>query len=81
MANSKEEYIQEVEKFLKANSSKSYSKEQIINLLSSGNRDKQQEVEEILGEVEVWSSMKTKQSSIYSTCRDGTVYFQWGQIP
>jgi hypothetical protein len=81
MANSKEDYIQEVEKFLKANSSKSYSKEQIIILLSSGNRDKQQEVEAILGEVEVWSSMKTKQSSIYSTCRDGTVYFQWGQIP
>jgi hypothetical protein len=82
MANSKEEHIQgRVENLLKDNQSKSYSKEEIINLLSSDDRNMRQEIEKVLGEIEVWSSMKDMQSSIYSSCKDGTVYFQWGHTP
>jgi hypothetical protein len=79
MANSKEEHIQgRIENLLKDNQSKSYSKEEIINLLSSDDRNIRQEIEKVLGEIEVWSSMKDMQSSIYSSCKGGTVYFQWG---
>jgi hypothetical protein len=41
----------------------------------------QKEIEKILGEMEVWSSMKDTQSSVYSSCKGGTVYFQWGKTP
>jgi hypothetical protein len=80
MATSKiEEDLQaSIENFLKNNPSRSYSREEIINLLAG---DKQQQIERILGELEVWSSMKDTQSSIYSSCKGGTVYFQWGQTP
>jgi hypothetical protein len=77
--NKKAEELQaSIENFLKNNPSRSYSREEIINLLA---RDKQHEIERILGEMEVWSSMKDTQSSIYSSCKGGTVYFQWGQTP
>jgi hypothetical protein len=57
MPNSKEEDIQtRIENLLKDNPSKSYSKEEIIDLLSPElYKDKQQDVEKILGEIEVWS--------------------------
>lgn len=81
MTDSKREDAQgRIENFLRINSSKSYSKEEIINLISSG-IDSQEKIEEILGEIEVWSSMKDAQSPIFSSCRAGTVYFQWGRIP
>jgi hypothetical protein len=70
-----------IENFLRNNPSRSYSREEIINLLSSNHRYKQNEIETILGEMEVWSSMKDTRSSIYSSCKGGTVYFQWGQTP
>jgi arginine repressor len=80
--NNKEQDLQaSIENVLKNNPSRSYSREEIINLLSSDHRDTQQEIERILGEMEVWSSMKDTQSSIYSSCKGGTVYFQWGQTP
>jgi hypothetical protein len=86
MAKSKEEQqalIQEkIEDLLRHNPSKSYSKEEIINLLSSDlfTKDK---IERILGEMEIGSSMKDVQSraAVYSSCKGGTVYFQWGQTP
>jgi hypothetical protein len=82
VSNKNEEELQtSIENFLKNNPSRSYSREEIINLLSSDHRDKQHEIERILGELEVWSSMKDTQSSIYSSCKGGTVYFQWGQTP
>jgi arginine repressor len=82
MPNSKKDIQTRIENLLKDNLSKSYSREEIIDLLSHElYKDKQQDVEKILGEIEVWSSMKDNQSSIYSSCKDGTVYFQWGDTP
>jgi hypothetical protein len=83
MAKSKEEQglIQEkIEDLLKDNPSRSYSKEEIINLLSSDlfTKDK---IDRILGEMEIGSSMKDVQLAVYSSCKGGTVYFQWGQTP
>jgi hypothetical protein len=69
-----------IENLLRTNSSKSYSKEEIINLVSSAIASKEK-IEEILGEMEVWGSMKDSQSPIFSSCKGGTVYFQWGRIP
>jgi K+/H+ antiporter YhaU regulatory subunit KhtT len=81
MTHSKEEEIQGIiENLLRNNQFKSYSKEEIINLISS-DTSTQEKIEKILGEMEVWSSMKDTQSSVYSSCKGGTVYFQWGQTP
>jgi hypothetical protein len=79
--NDKEEDIQvRVKNLLRNNPFRSYSKEEIINLMSS-DMPTQKEIEKILGEMEVWSSMKDTQSSVYSSCKGGTVYFQWGKTP
>ena len=81
MTDNKREYAQErIENLLRTNSSKSYSKEEIINLVSSGIAS-QEKIEEILGELEVWSSMKDAKSPIFSSCKGGTVYFRWGRVP
>ncbi|MGA7043878.1 MAG: hypothetical protein WB443_01415 [Nitrososphaeraceae archaeon] len=81
MTHSKEEEIQgTIENLLRNNQFKSYSKEEIINLISA-DTSTQEKIEKILGEMEVWSSMKDTQSSVYSSCKGGTVYFQWGQTP
>ena len=81
MTNSKEQDIQgTIENLLRNNQFKSYSKEEIINLISA-DTSTQEKIEKILGEMEVWSSMKDTQSSVYSSCKGGTVYFQWGQTP
>ena len=81
MTHSKEEEIQgTIENLLRNNQFKSYSKEEVINLISA-DTSTQEKIEKILGEMEVWSSMKDTQSSVYSSCKGGTVYFQWGQTP
>ena len=81
MTHSKEQDIQgTIENLLRNNKFKSYSKEEIINLMSS-DIPTQKEIEKILSEMEVWSSMKDTQSSVYSSCKGGTVYFQWGKTP
>ncbi|MGB7636760.1 MAG: hypothetical protein WBL88_04215 [Nitrososphaeraceae archaeon] len=81
MTHSKEEEIQgTIENLLRNNQFKPYSKEEIINLISA-DTSTQEKIEKILGEMEVWSSMKDTQSSVYSSCKGGTVYFQWGQTP
>lgn len=81
MTNNLEEDIQgAIENLLRNNPSKPYSKEEIINLISS-DKYSQERIEKILGEMEVWSSMKDMQSSVYSSCKDGSVYFQWGRTP
>ena len=67
MTHSKEQDIQgTIENLLRNNQFKSYSKEEIINLMSS-DIPTQKEIEKILGEMEVWSSMKDTQSSVYSS--------------
>ena len=64
-----------IEKLLKDDPSKSYSKEEIINYLS--NTYKNMEVDRTLGEMEVSSLMTNPKPQFDSTCKDGTVYFQW----
>jgi arginine repressor len=81
MTHRKEQDIQgTIENLLRNNQFKSYSKEEIINLISA-DTSTQEKIEKILGEMEVVSSMKDTQSSVYSSCKGGTVYFQWGQTP
>ena len=81
MTHNKEQDIQgTIENLLRNNQFKSYSKEEIINLISA-DTSTQEKIEKILGEMEVWSSMKDTQSSVDSSCKGGTVYFQWGQTP
>ncbi|MFZ0326447.1 MAG: hypothetical protein WBP64_11775 [Nitrososphaeraceae archaeon] len=82
MESNKEKNMQRrVENLLKGNPSSSYSREEIVNLLSSDGVGTQEELEKVLGEIEVWSSMKDNQSSICSSCKGGTVYFQWEHTP
>jgi hypothetical protein len=66
---------------VKSNPSKSYSREEIINLLSADNRSIMYEIEKILGELEIGSSMKDMESPVYSSYKGGTVYFRWGSSP
>ncbi len=76
MANYKMAVIQaSIEKLLKDDPPKSYSREEIIDKLS--NTYKNMELDRTLGEMEVSSLMTDPKSQYESTCRDGTVYFQW----
>jgi hypothetical protein len=62
------------ENFLRDNPSRSYSKDEIINLLSAdpSSRDKiKMEVLSSIGDI--------KSPSVYSSCKGGTMYFQWRQ--
>jgi hypothetical protein len=52
-----------------------YSREEILNLLAPKRRD--YEIELLLAEIEISSSLKEDKSDIYSTCRAGTVYYKW----
>jgi hypothetical protein len=78
--NKKQDLQKEIEDILRNNSSRSYSKVEIMNLMSSDNCT-EKGIEKTLVEMEVWSSMKDPQVSVYSSCKGGTVYFQWGQAP
>ena len=67
------------ENFLRDNPSRSYSKDEIINLLSAdpSSRDNNKN---ILDEMEVLSSIgDIKSPSVYSSCKGGTMYLQWRQ--
>jgi hypothetical protein len=73
MTNNLEEDIQgTIENLLRKNPSKSYSKEEIIYLISSDKYIRER-IEKILGEMEIWSSMEDMQSSVHSSVR--TVVF------
>ena len=37
------------------------------------------EIDRILAELEVASSMKESKSDVYATCRGGTVYYKWNR--
>ena len=69
-----------IENLLRNNPSRSYSKEEIMNLMSS-DISMQEKIDKVLGEMEIWSSMEHSQSSVYSSCKGGTVYFQWEHTP
>ena len=67
--------LHEIEGILRKNPSRMYSKEEILNLLAPRKKDK--EIERLLTELEVASSLKESRSDVYATCRGGTVYYKW----
>jgi hypothetical protein len=69
------ELMQEIQNILRQEPSKMYSREEILNLLAPKKRD--HEIEQLLAELEVTSSLIEGKSDVYSTCRGGTVYYKW----
>ncbi len=70
--------LHEIQKLLKQDPAKMFSREEILNILAPRGKDK--EVERLLAELEVGSSVKDEgQSSVYATCRGGTVYYRWNK--
>lgn len=67
--------MQEIQDILRREPSKMYSREEILNLLAP--RKKEYEIERLLAELEVTSSLREGKSDVYSTCRGGTVYYKW----
>ncbi|MDQ3851635.1 MAG: hypothetical protein M3299_02250 [Thermoproteota archaeon] len=69
------ELMQEIQNILRRETSKMYSREEILNLLAPKKRGF--EIEQLLAELEVTSSLGEGKSDVYSTCRGGTVYYKW----
>ena len=67
--------MQEIQDILRREPSKMYSREEILNLLAP--KKKEYEIERLLAELEVTSSLREGKSDVYSTCRGGTVYDIW----
>ena len=67
--------MQEIQDILRREPSKMYSREEILNLLAP--KKKEYEIERLLAELEVTSSLREDKSDVYSTCRGGTVYYKW----
>jgi hypothetical protein len=68
--------ISEIEKILRKDPSRMYSKEEILNLLAPKKNDK---VIELLAELEVESSLTESHSEVYAKCKGGTVYYKWNK--
>ncbi len=71
------ELLDEIEKILRKDPSKMYSREEILNLLAAKKKDK--EIEQLLAELEVKSSLAESKSAVYAKCRGGTVYYKWNR--
>jgi len=69
------ELMQEIQNILRQDPSKMYSREEILNLLTP--KEKDAEIERLLAELEVTSSLSEGRSDVYSVCRGGTVYYRW----
>lgn len=69
--------LQDIEGILKKDSSRMFSREEILNLLAAKKSDK--EIDKLLAELEVSSSLKESRSDVYATCRGGTVYYKWNR--
>lgn len=69
--------MDDIEKILRKDPSKMYSREEILNLLAAKKKDK--EIEHLLAELEVKSSLAESKSDVYAKCRGGTVYYKWNQ--
>ena len=65
----------EIKNILLQEPSRMYSREEILNLLAPIEKD--YEIERLLAELEVTSSLSQGKSDIYSMCRGGTVYYKW----
>lgn len=74
---SREALLQEIEGILRKDPSRMYSREEILNLLASKNSDA--EIDKLLAELEVASSLKESRSDVYATCRAGTVFYKWNK--
>ena len=69
------ELMEEIQNILRQEPSRMYSREEILNLLAPIKKD--YEIERILAELEVASSLSQGKSNVYSMCRGGTVYYKW----
>ena len=69
--------MREIEKILWKDPSRMYSKEEILNLLAPKKKDR--EIEQLLAELEVKSSLKESKSDVYAKCKGGTVYYKWNK--
>jgi hypothetical protein len=69
------ELMQEIHNILCQEPSRMYSREEILNLLAPIKKD--YEIERLLAELEVTSSLSEGESNVYSVCRGGTVYYKW----
>ena len=74
---SNEELKHKISEILKKDPDRSYSREEILNLLFELKSDG--EIDRLLAELEVASSMKESKSDVYATCRGGTVYYKWNK--
>ncbi len=69
------ELLQEIQNILRQDPSRTFSREEILNLLAPKNKD--YEIARLLAELEVTSSLGEGKSDVYSMCRGGTVYYKW----
>lgn len=69
--------MSEIEKILRKDPSRMYSKEEILNLLAPKKKDKV--IELLLAELEVKSSLTESKSEVYAKCKGGTVYYKWNK--
>jgi hypothetical protein len=69
--------MSEIEKILRKDPSRMYSKEEILNLLAPKKKDKV--IELLLAELEVKSSLTESKSEVYAQCKGGTVYYKWNK--
>jgi hypothetical protein len=67
----------EIEKILRKDPSRMYSKEEILNLLAAEKKDK--EIEHLLADLEVKSSLAESKTDVFAKCRGGTVYYKWNR--
>lgn len=73
----REALLQEIKGILRNDPARIYSREEILNLLAEKQSDK--EIDTLLAELEVASSLKESGSDVYATCRAGTVYYKWNK--
>lgn len=76
MATTNNPLLSDIEGILRKDTSKMFSREEILNLLALKKKDK--EIERLLAELEVASSLTAK-PDIYAVCRGGTVYYKWNK--
>ena len=79
MTTSKSSLLKEIQYILQRDPSRMYSKEEILNLLAEKKKD--DELEQLLAELEVISSLREEsKSEIYAKCLGGTVYYRWNRV-
>ena len=67
----------EIAKILRNDASRTYSREELLNLLAPLKADRK--LEQLLAELEVKSSLQEGGSDVYATCKGGTVYYKWNK--